>query len=177
METVNIREFRCCGSVVTKCKIILSLCLMSILISSPIFIYVSSFLFPPRLPIPRLPHPRYRSACLEISFIFIKFEWGGATRCTLYTKATIMMSVAEADVNLNILDEYSDIRGLYLAFEDIRNVSVHLENKIITKARPNLVCRPKIKSDINLRSLYYFHDDCDVWSSFASICSLFNKIK
>lgn len=108
---------------------------------------------------------------------FTKFEWEGATRCTLFTKATIMMSVAEADVNLNVLDGYSDIRGLYLAFEDIRNVLVHLGNKIITKTRPNLVCRPKIKSDINIRSLYYFHDDCDVWASCASICSLLNKIK
>ena len=85
--------------------------------------------------------------------------------CSLYTKATIMMSVAEADVNLNILVGYTDIRGLYLAFEDIRNVLVHLGNKIITKARPNLVCRPKVKSDVNIRSRYYFHDDCDIWAS------------
>jgi len=76
-----------------------------------------------------------------------------------------MMSFAEADVNLNILDGYTDIRGLYLAFEDIRSLLVHLGNKIFTKARPTLVCRPKVKSDINIRSRYYFHDDCDILES------------
>jgi hypothetical protein len=74
-----------------------------------------------------------------------------------------MTSVAEADVNLNILDGYTNIRGLYLAFEDIRNVLVHLGNKINTKARPNVVCRPKVKSEINIRSFCYFHDYCGVW--------------
>jgi hypothetical protein len=102
---------------------------------------------------------------------FTKFELGGATRCTVYTKAAVMMSVAEADVNLNTLDGHGDIRGLYLEFENIRNVLVHLGNKIITKERPNFVCRPKIKSDITIRSLYYFHDDCEVWASCVSICS------
>jgi hypothetical protein len=78
-----------------------------------------------------------------------------------------MTFVAEAVVNLNILDGYTDIRGLYLAFEDIRIVLVHLGNKIVTKARPNLVCRPKVKSGINIRSLYYFHNHSDVWASCA----------
>lgn len=110
-------------------------------------------------------------------FRFSKFERGGATRCSLYTKATIMTSVAETDVNLNLLDGYTDIRGLYLAFGDIRNVLVRLGNKIITKARPNLVCRPKVKSDTDIRSLYYFHNYSDIWASCASICSRLNKIK
>jgi hypothetical protein len=109
------------------------------------------------------------------NFLFTKFEWEGAARCSPYTKATIMTSVAEADVNLNILDGYTDMRGLYLAFEYIRIVFVHLGNKIITKARPNLVCRPKVKSDINIRSLYYFHNHCDIWASCESICSLLNQ--
>jgi len=113
----------------------------------------------------------------RFSFLFTKFERGGATRCSLYTKATIMTSVAEADVKLNILDVYTNIRDLYSAFEDIRNVLVHLGNKIVTKTRPNLVCRPKGKSDINIRPLYYFHTYSDVWAPCASICSLLNKIK
>ena len=110
-------------------------------------------------------------------FFFTKFERGRATRCSLYAKATIMTSVAEADVHLNILDGYTDIRDLNLIFEDIRKGLVHLGNKITTKARPNLVCRPKVKSEINIRSLYYFHNHSDVLASFASIWSLLNKIK
>jgi hypothetical protein len=67
------------------------------------------------------------------------------------SSTTLMTSVAEADVNLNILDGYTDMQDLCFSFEYIRIVLVHLENKIITKARPNLVFKPKVKSDINIR--------------------------
>jgi hypothetical protein len=69
------------------------------------------------------------------------------------------------------------MRGLNLAFEDIRNMFVHLGNKVFTKARINLICRPKVKSEINIRSLYYFHNDGDFWASSTSICSSANKRK
>jgi hypothetical protein len=67
------------------------------------------------------------------------------------SSTTLMTSVAEADVNLKILDGYTDMLDSCFAFEYIRIVLVHLGNKIITKARPNLVTRPKVKSDINIR--------------------------
>ena len=140
---------------------------MSILILSPIYIYVVFSLHVFRFLV---------SLIWRFPFIFAKFEWGGATRCSLYTKVTVMTSVAETDVNLNILYVYTDTWGLHLAFEDIRNFFFHLGSKITPKARPNLMRRPKVKSGINIRLLYYFHSHCDIWVSLVSICILLNKI-